>query len=409
MSGWRALGKSIVLVALLAGTAWAQGETGDEVSPIDSTSDFGFQEFPDTQTSEEPPALEGAIHYGPYLHYNRVDQWALGIDMGFRPAAGWYPRWNVRVVHAFNRGHRGLYVLEGAQPLLSRRRLLVGAQVRRFTDTEDEWRAPGFENFLSAFLFHFDNRDYFEARGTTIFAEGRPAPSLGAWLGYSDLEIESIPNLAPGSRSAFRRDEPWRPNPPVEEGVERLVRGEITVEGRDNQAAPRRGGWLRLGVQSTGPKLKSDFLFTRYEAEARGYVPLGPSMRFKTRVWAGTTGAGTLPSRKDFAVGGISTLRAHPFKERRGDHVFLVNSEYAVQVWRGRQRSGVKTNVWLLAFSDLGQAWDAPAYDLAHQRLAWDGGVGVAIADGRLSVYGAHDLHDGDAGIVWSVRLASPF
>ena len=406
---------SLVSCALLLCTLVAAGPARAQDAPAaaDTTSSdttFGFQEFTDTESAgEEPEPVETSVHYAPYLHYNRVDQWAIGLQMGYDPTGGWYPRFGFKVAETFNRDHRGLYTMEAAQPILPGRRLLVGVETRRFTDSEDDWRVGSLENTLAALLFKYDYKDWYETSGERFFVEGHPWQSVDVEVAYVSWSILSIPNTAPGTDGIFRRGAEWRPNPAVVEGNEQSVRGDIVWDRRDAAVAPRRGGWARAGFWTTGPGLSSDFTFTRYDAELRGYLPLAPSMQLKGRVWAGTTGAGTLSTREEFAVGGISTLRAHPYKTFRGDHVFLASAEYGVQVWRGRQRTSVKSNVWLLAFSDFGRAWDASSYDLGKQALAWDGGLGASISDNRLQLFAAHDMHDSNAGVVWTLRVSSPF
>jgi len=399
---------ALVLCMLAAAPARAQDSTAVESSAA-SDSAFGFQEFTDTGTANEQQPVASAVSYAPYFHYNRVDQWAIGVQMAYAPSAGWYTRFRFRVAETFNRDHSGLYVLEAAQPVLPGRRLLLGFEARRFTDSEDDWRVGSLENTLSALLFKYDYKDWYETAGTRFFAEGHPWRSVEVNVAWASLDIASIPNTASGTDALLRNGAEWRPNPAVAEGTEQSVRGDIVWDRRDAPQAPRRGGWARVGAWTTGPNLHSDFTFTRYDAELRGYLPLNPGMQLKGRVWAGTTGAGTLTTREEFAVGGISSLRAHPYKTRRGDNLFLANVEYGVQVWRGRQRTGVKSNVWLLAFSDFGQAWDAPHYDLAGQPILWDGGLGASISDNRVQLFAAHDMHDSKAGVVWTLRISSPF
>jgi surface antigen Omp85-like protein len=399
---------SLVLCALAAVSARAQDSTTVQAS-ASSDSAFGFQEFSDTEPASEPERVESAVSYAPYVHYNRVDQWAIGVQMGYAPSAGWYPRFRFRVAETFNRDHRGLYILSAAQPILSGRKLLVGAEARRFTDSEDNWRVGLLENTLAALLFKYDYEDWYETSGTSFFVEAHPWRSVDVQAKWASLDILSIPNTATGTDALLRNGAEWRANPAVAQGLEQSVRGDIVWDRRDNPETPRRGGWARASVWTTGPNLDSDFTFTRYDTELRGYLALSPGMQLKGRLWAGTTGAGTLTTREEFAVGGISSLRAHPYKTRRGDHLFLANAEYAVQVWRGRQRTGIKSNVWLIAFSDFGQAWDAPTYDLASQPILWDGGLGASISDNRVQLFAAHDMHDSKAGVVWTLRISSPF
>lgn len=389
----------------------AEGDTVFEAAP----GDFSFGE----PTEEEHEDLEAAVRYPypPYLHFNRVDQWALGSQVGFEPRGGWLPRYEVLVARAFNRDHRDLYVLEGAQPVLSQRRLLLGVELRRFTDHEDAERVGTVENQLAAFFFHYDYRDYFERDGISWFAEAAPWRPLWARLTYADHDYHSIDRLAPGTRSVFRRHATWRSNPPIDEGRMRSVLGTVVLDGRaevefaegNRVATTHRGGWLRLRGEASGPGLSSDFTFTRYEAEARGYWPITSRMRAKARVQVGTTTSGRLPFQKEFAVGGISTLRAHPYKIHRGDQLFLANVEYAVQVWRGPPHARVPVNLQVVGFLDTGQAWKSSSYDLARRQMMNDAGLGLSLSDGRFSVYAARDLRDSDAKLQWTVRLANPF
>jgi hypothetical protein len=398
----------IVCLAFSSSPARAQDSTSTQVAAL-SDSALGFQEFTDTQSSAGHAPVEDPVSYGPYIHYNRVDQWAIGLQMAYTPTEGWNPRFRFRVAETFNRDHRGLYLFDVAQPVLPGRKLLVGFESQRFTESEDDWRVGSIENSLAALLYKFDYKDWFEISGTRFFLEGHPWESVSANVAYASLDILSIPHTAPGTDALLRNGREWRPNPPVVEGREQSVRGDIVWDRRDAPELPRRGGWARAGFWTTGPGLHSDFTFTRYDAELRGYLPLSGIMNLKGRVWAGTTGAGTLTTREQFAVGGISSLRAHPYKSQRGDQMFLANAEYGVQVWGGRERTAVKSNVWVLAFSDFGQAWNAGSYDLGRQEILWDGGLGASISDNRLQVFAAHNMHDSKAGIVWSVRITSPF
>jgi outer membrane protein assembly factor BamA len=384
-----------------------------EASPADTTPGaFGelvFEEVPEDASLPRAEQVGEGAFYQPDISFNRVDGWTLGARFGSRPADGWFPRFEVSAASARHRHPSGRYSLEFAQPVLPGRRLLLGGQVRRATDDEDESRSGAIENFLSAFFFRYDYRDYFARSGVALFAEAHALPWLAVSATYADHRYGSLAEPAPDAGTAFRHDSPWRDNPAIDEGRMRSAIVGVVLDGRDNPFAPRRGAWLRLESEASGPGLESDFTFTRHQAEARGYWPLTLGMTVKARLLFGTTSAGTLPVQKQFAVGGISTLRAHSYKHHRGDQVFLANVEYGVLLWRGRQRSGVRTDVRALAFADLGQAWQGRTYDLARQQMMFDAGLGLGLADGRLRVYAARDLRDSGSATLWTVRLANPF
>ena len=370
-----------------------------------------FQDFPEDDLAWlKGEAVEGVV-YQPELAFNRVDGWTFGGHIGCKPSAGWMPRFDARVAVASDRGHRGIYVLEIAQPVLPGRRLLLGWQQRRWTDgmEGDDERVGSTENFASAFLFRRDYRDYVERDGTSLFAQAAPLPWLAVGATYASHEYRSLPDVTPNPSTVFRKDSPWRSNPAADEGRMQSAVFDAVVDRRDKASAPRRGGWLRLECETSGPDLHSDFTFTRYQAEARGYMPLTFGLDLKGRLLVGTTGAGALPVQKEFAVGGISTLRGHSYKHHRGDHVFLFNAEGGLLLWRGRQRSGVRADVRLLAFADIGQAWQGKSYDLASRQMMSDAGLGLGIAEGRIRLYAAHDLRDADSGFLWTLRLDNPF
>lgn len=415
-TAWAGLAALALLVALGSAAAAQEPAASRDTLVFEEDASWAadslvFEDFP----AEDLAWLSGGgaegVVYRPEAGFNRVDGWSYGGQIGCRPPAGWMPRFDARVAVATDRGHRGLYVLEIAQPVLSARRLLLGWQLRRWTDgmEGDDERVATTENFAAAFIFRHDYRDYYERDGSSLFAQAAPLSWLAATATYASHKHRALPDVTPNPGTVFRNETPWRSNPAADEGRLQSFTFEAVVDRRDKADAPRRGGWLRLEAETAGPDLNSDFTFTRYQAEGRGYMPLTFGLDLKARVLMGTAGAGTLPVQKEFAVGGISTLRGHSYKKHRGDHVFLANAEGGLLLWRGRQRSGVRTDVRLLAFVDVGQAWDGPSYDLAHRQMMADAGIGLGIAEGRIRTYLAHDLRDGDAGVLWTLRLDNPF
>ena len=345
----------------------------------------------------------------PYVHYNRVDAWVLGLDFGFAPEGGWLPEFKFRFAHAFNRDHRWLYVFRLAQPVLSDRRFLVGVEARRFTDTFDEDRVPSGENFLSSFFFKYDYRDYFERRGFSYFAEGRPTVNTQARIAYERHHYESITEIAPGTWSVFNNSVPWRDNPAVDEA--RLAGVLMSFEYDTRPEDESYGNGVRAGVELefADDGIGSDWTYTTYAAEGSGnWAPLH-NLFLKGRVIVGSRGAGPLPFQKEFAIGGISTLRAHTYKASRGDRVFLGNAEVQVRLLRGRERAGVRSDLRLLGFLDIGQAWRSSDYDLSRQAIQADAGLGLSAADDHVALYMAQDLRNTKFDPLFSIRLSQAF
>jgi hypothetical protein len=365
---------------------------------------FGPPPDQESQTRED---YSLAISYLPVVSFDRTDGWILGVDLAFKPESGWLPGFDMRYAYALGRG-RILYRLGIQQPVISERRLLLGIQYRRYSDNFDARRAPGGENFVSAFGFRYDYRDYFERTGASLYAHAKPLPWIFSTLTYVSHDYRSL-DISAGTWTLFRSGQDWRENPAIDEGRLQSIEWQIELDARDSGENPRKGGWLGIGMEWASNSLGSDFTYSRYAVEGRGYLPLTTGMKIKGRLGLGTTAAGSLPFQKHFAVGGISTIPAVNYKASRGDHFILGNVEYAVQVWQGEQRAGIKTNVQLLAALDVGEAWFGDSYDLNAQHMLIDAGIGVAVADERFKIYALQDLNNKKFDPLWTIRLNSPF
>ena len=391
------------------------GEPADSAAiPTDWTVDEGggFDLVFDDLRDEDLDVKEdysGAFKLWPYLHYNRVDAFALGLEFGFAPDRGWYPAFDFRFVHAFNRDHQWLYVFGFRQPVCPDRRVVVGVESRLFTDHFDGDRVASAENFFSALLFKYDYRDYFERRGASYFVEGKLLPKLKTRLAYERHRYTSIPETASGTWSVFRNSRTWRENPSVDEGRLGSVVWDAQFESRPPEESYRDGVALRGGLEIASKGVGSDRTYSSYYAEGSGHWSPIANLRFKGRLLFGTTGVGSLPFQKQFAIGGISTLRGHPYKSSRGDQMLLGNAETQLRLLRGRERAGVRTDLRAVAFLDVGQAWLGDSFDLSKQAIQVDAGLGLAAADERLALYVAQNLRSSKFDPLFSFRLSQPF
>jgi hemolysin activation/secretion protein len=169
--------------------------------------------------------------------------------------------------------------------------------------------------------------------------------------------------------------------------------------------------WHRIEMETAGGALDGDFTFHRWKGDFRAYVSPSPSHRLKTRVLLGTSGEDdVLPLQRTFAIGGVGTLRATPFRQLRGNHLFLWNADWSWEVLRrSSKNAAIKTGLSVVAFSDLGIAWRSPSWDLARQRPAWNAGLGLGTTDERLRVYAGKDMRDDHAAVHWTIRVAQTY
>lgn len=396
-----------------ADTGWVE-VGGTAPAPQGSTTpgfgeDDPFADLPDEEEDEKPRGGK----FRPSIDYNRVDQWVLGLELLYQPERGMNPAMKLRVVRAFQRKNPGgtdgrmLYDLRLDQPLVRGR--LLRARVARYRKTDDDHfgHIRPLENALATALFRWDFRDWFEREGFEVGLAGEWGPRWSAAARWNADDYTSITELADGVAPAFRRHEPLRENPAIDDGRIQAVTLGAAFDSRSTPAQPRSGMLHRVEVETAGGSLGGDRTYHRYRGDLRLYVSPSPSHLFKTRLMAGTTGRDdALPLQKSFAIGGVGTLRATPFRQFRGNHLFLWNADWAWEVLRRSSRNvAVKTGLSLVAFSDLGLAWEAPAWDAGQRRMAWNVGLGAGTTDENLRVYLGRDVRAAHAPLHVTVRV----
>ena len=395
-----------------ADTGWVEigGETPPDSSEGGTT--FGIDDpFADLPDDEEKPTAPGG-KVRPYVDFNRVDQWVLGLDLLYQPERGFDPAMKIRVARAFQRktesgDGRTLYEMRLDQPLLRGRSLRVGAALYRKTDDDGFGQIRPVENAFSTALFRWDWRDWFERSGfeAGVAWDATPRWSLAARWNADDYV--SIPELADGVALAFRKDEPLRENPAIDDGRIQVVTLGAGFDSRATPAQPRSGMHHRVEAEIAGGSLGGDYAYHRYRGDFRAYFSPSPSHLVKTRVLAGTSGRDDLlPLQKTFAIGGVGTLRATPFRQFRGNQLLLWNADWAWEVLRRSSRNvAVKTGLSLVAFSDLGVAWRSGTWDAGNQRFAWNVGLGAGTTDENFRVYVGRDVHADHAPLHVTVRV----
>ena len=418
-----------VIVLALAALAWGAGSAGAQAADSAAAADTGWVDIGGTAAaadsgfgeddpfSDLPAGEDGERPAGgkirPSIDYNRVDQWVLGLELLYQPTAGMTPAMKLRVARAFQRKNqnggdgRMLYDLRLDQPLRRGRSLRAGIARYRKTDDDRFGQVHAIENAVATALFRWDFRDWFEREGFEAGLAGEWGPRWSGTARWNADDYHSITRLADGVAPAFRQQEPLRDNPAIDDGRIQAVTLGVAFDTRSSPAQPRSGMFHRLEVETAGGTLGGDYTYHRYRGDFRLYLSPSPSHLFKTRVLAGTAGHDdVLPLQKTFALGGIGTLRATPFRQFRGNRMFLWNADWAWEVLRRSSRNvAYKMGLSLVAFSDLGLAWDAPAWDAGRRRLAWNAGVGAGSTDENFRVYVGRDLRAEHAPLHVTVRV----
>lgn len=231
------------------------------------------------------------------------------------------------------------------RPLLSNTRVFVGGEVHDLTASDDQWRLSDLEQTVVSLGFKNTFRDYYRRRGIQVHAGARPNSHneiVASWRRDRHEPLENSTDF-----SLFRRDRDYRANPRVTDAelgalvlaysydsrtlddetvAQRFARH--LVDDLFRAGARSRGGWRAdWTTEIAGHGMGGDYEFTRHILNTRGAMRLGPRQAVAVRGILGWS-EGTLPLERQFAVGGIGSVRARKFKEAVGNELALFNAEY---------------------------------------------------------------------------------
>ncbi len=373
--------------------------------------------------------------------YNRVE--GLAILVG--PRVHRLTDWGRFTLDAFGvvrtagpvRWDRGTLGHDVTSELQIGRKLGIGVGGRLFDVVQgvEEWQMADGESGLAAFALHRDFRDYYRRHGGEGFVKlhaGRDADltlSLGS-EGWQSADARDPVSL-------LRNQDPWRPNPRMDEGTMHLATARLRVDTRRREGS-RWGGWFLdaslengSGTLARDPGLLTvvpwpeDVRYTRGFVDARRYNRLAPTAALDLRFVAGGWLSGDkLPMQRRLSVGGPATLpgydfrrawRVHPDVLTCGgtvlpgapalcDRVMLVQAEFRRDFgiswlrdddrddwWRpGFNRHGA----WVL-FADAGRGWNVGvpngATNYAKDDLpafsTFRGDIGAGLDFGAVGLY----------------------
>lgn len=292
-----------------------------------------------------------------------------------------------------------------------------------------------------AFALHEDSRDWYQARGSEVYLEAEPWSGVTLIAAVHREHEQSV--LASDPISLFRTNDPWRPNPLIDDGTYTAGRLRLTLDTRNNRTTPT-SGWLVSADWEYGgsadfapvnlPRAVREPLPTerRYEfgrlwVDLRRYARLNPDTRVNLRVQGGGWLHGDpLPVQRRVSIGGGDLLPGSRFRERNCnpeglgdparpalcDRAFSVHAEIrrrvnlnllyrlgrseltAVDRFIGIERAD------LVLFVNSGTAWlagDGPGRVPANRipvLREWATDAGIGLDAGGFGVYLARSLVD---------------
>lgn len=312
------------------------------------------------------------------LHYNRVD----GLFIGYQEDK---MEWNnSNFLNVENVDLHGLigfstalgniqYSLGAEKSIgIDRKWWLIGGEFYKSTSTEDYWRTGIFENSVSSFISGIDYMDYQESDGFGFYTMLKPVESLELGLAYNNQKVSSLEQQT--EFSVFNKYSTWRDNPSIDSQFDRIDQQNLTLGLTINPYGIKSNSILQTTLSAKAELadiqgFNNDFLYNLYQVEAKSFLRLDKSTMLKWRLMAGSI-TGKAPDYKNFALGGIGSLRAFGYKTLSGNQMLLSNLELEF----GRSRNS--ENRWpdlshttLSIFMDSGYSNFNPDYTYADNPL----------------------------------------
>ena len=395
--------------------------------------------------------------------YNRVE----GLPILVGPRIHQVTAWGRFTLDAFGvvrtagpvQWDRGTLGHDVSSELQLGRKLGVGVGGRSFdiVDGVENWQMGDGEVGLGAFVLHRDFRDYYRRHGGLGFVRLHAGRDADLTMSLGDERWESARERDP--LSVLRGDEPWRPNPAMDEGLMHLASARLRIDTRRRAGSPW-GGWFLNAEweRGTGTLARhspillmnprpEDVQYTRGFVDARRYNRLAPDASLNLRfVTGGWLSGDRLPMQRRLSVGGPSTLPGYDFRRAwhvdpdvltcNGtalpgapalcDRVMLFQAEYRSDFGIGWVRDDARDDWWRpgfnqhaswVLFADAGRGWKIGEPDgaMTYSRRSlpalstFRADIGMGIDFGSLGIYVAKATTTGREPVNVIVRVQHRF
>ncbi|MBC8204209.1 hypothetical protein ISS30_06270 [bacterium] len=347
------------------------------------------------------------------LSYNKVDGFFLGLAFPKRVRADLIPKVTLQGFTGYGFANkRWQYHAELDKWFFKENRLEFGIEGHDLTDTEDGWIIDNEENSLAAFFLNEDFRDYYYRRGFGAHISQEFGKILRLKVKYLADDYQATENNAVWS--LFKgSDPPFTPNfgflpgdNNINEGLMRSVTASGEIRLFDNDLK------VNGSVEAAGYDLGGDFEFTRAIFEGRGFFKLDKFQGIDYRLRLGNTidesGSG-LPYQKYFTLGGISSLRAHKFKELYGEQMALLNLEYRLFHGKGSSFFWVQEIFQVGLFADIGSCQRGIFNKFDWEDYETDVGFALMNEDGNIRLNVARRTDTAKEPWVVTFRIKHPF
>jgi hypothetical protein len=263
------------------------------------------------------------------IRYNRVDGFFLGLGTDFTD-----PDSKVMSIGGLNfDGFLGYSTAQsdfqykaGVSKMIGNS-LVIGGEIIHSTTTDDYWRNGLTENSLTSLVAGYDYHDYYKAEGYGASLELNLSKVISIAGSYNYTKYSSLSNNT--TYSLFEGGNIDRLNPAIDISSDLLTQNSFGFQLALNKKGYTRGNLtskfiLKGEISDAG--FDNDFIYNKYEAILSNYIKLDRNTFFKVRTMIGSI-TGEAPDFKNFALGGIGSLRASGYKFYQGDKMILNNAE----------------------------------------------------------------------------------
>jgi len=204
----------------------------------------------------------------------------------------------------------------------------IGARFYSLINGIEDQTLPREEIGWYSVLFERDYRDYYQGQGVAGTFTTGVIPHL-RFQGSVKYEYQTSV-LANDPWALFNNQQPWRPNPLVDDGHYTLVNLGLDLDTRPKGQETPSGWWARVGYEWGGsadvapaslpatvrPALPADgYNYSRLTLDVRRYNRLSPNIGLNFRLWAGGwIGGDPLPIQRRLSLGGLDMVPGLPFR-----------------------------------------------------------------------------------------------
>tara|TARA_R110002096_G_scaffold231766_11_gene421577 strand:- start:7922 stop:9163 length:1242 start_codon:yes stop_codon:yes gene_type:complete len=292
------------------------------------------------------------------LRYNRVDGLFLGIgsdiaDDDFGPIH--IEGLTIKGQLGYSTNLKQWQYRAGAYKQLGNA-LKVGAQIINVSTTDDGWRTNQIENSVTSLISGYDYHDYYKAEGFQLVSELNLGRYIQVSGSYNATSFSSL--VSNQDYSLFKGGNLARINPAIDSSTDSFYQdnfgASLTINKRPSFLRTFSTKLeLKTELADIG-KLKNPFSYNKYQITSTNYLKLDRSTVLKTRTMVGSI-TGSAPDFKQFALGGIGTMRASGYKFYTGNKMVLNNTELIFGRFNSLSMKNIETEgVHLSIFLDSG-------------------------------------------------------